>query len=259
QANPAAQVKDLETWIQKYPESDWKDDRQVMLMGAYNSTNQPARVLEIGKALMDRDVKATFLKDPKTGPSQVLTVLYLMTLSYGKLPNPTADQTAVGEKAIKALLDYVPEYFVPANKQPTVSDADWANTRKQVEDTAKGVQMAVLTRPGAEAMAKYRADKDKNPATCQTAEAAYMKAYEQSPDTAAIAYNLGAAEPCLYKIKPEKISTGLGLMARAVALDPTLGGTADGKQIEDYVNRTYTQYHGGDDAGLKQLKDMAKA
>ena len=30
------------------------------------------------------------------------------------------------------------------------------------------------------------------------------------------------------------------------------------KAIENYLNSTYTQYHGGDDAGLKELKELAK-
>src|SRR5262249_25630710 len=59
--------------------------------------------------------------------------------------------------------------------------------------------------------------------------------------------------------QPEKISAGLYEMARAVALDPTLGGTApDPKAIEKYLNSVYTQYHGPDDAGLAELKSLAK-
>jgi hypothetical protein len=49
-------------------------------------------------------------------------------------------------------------------------------------------------------------------------------------------------------------------VARALAIDPTLGGTNnDPKAIEKYLNNLYTQYHGPDDAGLAQLKELAKA
>ena len=59
---------------------------------------------------------------------------------------------------------------------------------------------------------------------------------------------------------PEKINVGLWHLARAVAIDPTLGGTSpDPKPIEAYLNSTYTQYHGPDDPGLKALKEQAKA
>src|SRR4029077_8577714 len=137
------------------------------------------------------------------------------------------------------------------------SDAEWAKTKNDVAGLSKTVLMNLAQRPGAEAMIKYRADK--NVENCKTAEAAYTKALEQFPDGAAIAYGLGTAQVCLYKVQPDKISSGLYEVARAVAIDPTLGGTADPKQIENYLNNMYTQYHGGDDAGLKQLKDMAKA
>src|SRR5262249_13856446 len=207
--------------------------------------------------LLSRDLKGIFMKDPKAGPSQVLTVLYLTTLNFARIPNPTPEQAATGEKAAKMLQDYIPEYFTAANKQPNVSDADWAKTKGQVSDLAKGVLMSIATRPATEAMAKYRTDK--NPENCKAAEAAYQKALEQYPDSASVAYGLGGAQVCLYKVTPEKINSALWMLARAVAIDPTLGGTADAAAVEKYLNSAYTQYHGADDAGLKQLKDMAKA
>lgn len=255
-ANPAQQIKDLDTWTQKYPESDYKDDRIFMYIQAYNGANEPAKVLEVANSLMQRDLKAVLMKDPKLGPAQVLTVLYLATLNFARIPNPTAEQTAIGEKAAHSLQDYIPEYFTAANKAATVSDADWAKTKGQVSDLAKGVLMSLATRPAAEAMAKYRADK--NTANCQTAEAAYQKALQQYPESSSVAYGLGTAQICLYKVNPEKIYSALWMLSRAVAIDPTLGGTADAAQIEKYLNSTYTQYHGPDDAGLKALKDQAK-
>jgi hypothetical protein len=127
-----------------------------------------------------------------------------------------------------------------------------------VLNLSKTVVLTTMTRPGDEAYAKYRADK--NAENCKPAEAAYTKALQQFPENAGLAYKLGQAQICLYKLQPEKISAGLYEMARAVALDPTLGGTApDPKVIEKFLNTVYTQYHGGDDAGLQQLKDTAKA
>src|SRR5262249_4917710 len=193
-SNPAQQIKDLDTWVQKYPESDYKDDRLFFYIQAYNGANQPAKVLEVANGLMNRDLKSVFMKDPKTGPSQVPSVLYLTTLNYARIQNPTAEQTAIAEKAAKALQDYIPEYFTAANKQPNVSDADWAKTKGQVGDLAKGVLMSMATRPAADAMTKYRADK--NPDNCKVAEAAYQKALQQYPDSAAIAYGLGTAQIC---------------------------------------------------------------
>ena len=253
--NPAQQIKDLDTWTQKYPDSDYKDDRLYYYIQAYNQTKQPGKVEDIGGQLLARDLKQVY-KDPKAGPQQVLTVLYLMTVNAAQ-PNLTPEQTANGEKAARMLQDYVPEYFTAANKPAATSDAEWNKTKEDVAKTAKAVLVNVAVRPAAEAMAKYR--QDKNTENCKTAEAAYQKALEQFPDGAAIAYGLGTADICLYKVQPEKISAALYYLARAAALDPTLGGTADPKAIDTYLANTYKSYHGADEEGLKQLKEMAKA
>ena len=51
---------------------------------------------------MGRDLKKVYT-DPKAGPQQMLTVLYLMSVNALKLPTPTADQLAAGEKAAQAV------------------------------------------------------------------------------------------------------------------------------------------------------------
>jgi hypothetical protein len=255
-SNPAQQIKDLDTWTQKYPDSDYKDDRLYYYIGAYSGAKQPAKVLEIGSQLMARDLKSVY-KDPKQGPQQVLTVLYQMSVNIMQIPNASPDQLAAGEKASRALADYAGEYFTAANKPAGTSDADWAKTKSDVTNLSKAVLMNLAQRPGMEAMMKYR--NDKNPKNCEAAEAAYTKALEQFPDGAAIAYGLGTAQVCLYKVNPEKISAGLYNVARAVALDPSLGGTADPKVIDSYLANTYRSFHGSDDDGLKQLKEMAKS
>jgi hypothetical protein len=257
-SNPQQQIKDLDAWTQKYPESDYKDDRLLYYLQAYNGANMPGKVLEVGGGLMARDLKSVFMKDPKAGPQQVLQVLYLMTANFAKLPTATPEQLATGTKAAQALKEYVGEYFTAANKPAGTSDADWAKTKDQVASLSNAVLMSMASRPGAEAMAKYR--QDKNTANCTVAEDAYKKALQQYPDSSAIAFGLGTAQVCLYKVTPDKINGGLWYLARAVAIDPTLGGTSpDPKPIEGYLNSTYTQYHGPDDAGLKALKDAAKA
>ena len=127
-ANPAALLKDLDNWAQKYPESDYKDDRLYYYIQAYNGTNQPAKVLEVGSQLMARDLKKVYT-DPKAGPQQMLTVLYLMSVNIQKLPTPTADQTAAGEKAARQLQEFVPTFFTAANKPAGATDAAWTEGR----------------------------------------------------------------------------------------------------------------------------------
>src|SRR5215472_7857352 len=116
--NSAKAVTDLDTWSQKYPESDYKDDRLYYYMQAYSKANppQPAKVVDYGTQLVNKGLKNTF-SDPQQGPTVILNVLYLLTATVPTLPNPTPDQIALGEKAAHDLLDYVPGFFA-ADKKP---------------------------------------------------------------------------------------------------------------------------------------------
>jgi hypothetical protein len=254
QANPAALLKDLDTWAQKYPETDYKDDRQYYYIAAYNGTNQPGKVLEVGSQLMARDLKKVY-SDPKAGPQQVLTVLYMMSVNVVKLPTPSAEQMAIGEKAARALQEFVPNFFTAANKPAGATDAAWTEGRTTMEKVAKDTLMYIATKPGADAMARFTATKDVK--ECAAAESGYKKALEQFPDNAFIAYQLGRALRCQQTAGPEKVPQALYEFARAAALDPTLGGTMEAKTLNNYLDSAYNSFHGSLD-GLDQLKAMAK-
>ena len=259
-ANPAAQLKDLETWTQKYPVTDYKDERLVYYFQAYQGTEQPAKVLEVGSQLMARDLKNIY-SDPKTGPAQILNALYQLSVSLQKLPAPSAEQTAIGEKAARQLQEMIPSFF--ANKPAGVADAVWTKARTDSEQAAKGALMYPLylaAKPAADAMNRYAANKDpkKDTSECVTAEAASKKALEQFPESAAVAYQLGRALRCQQAASPEKVPQALYEFARAAALDPTLGGTMDPKTLNTYLDGAYNSFHGSLE-GLDQLKTLAKA
>jgi hypothetical protein len=255
QPNPAALLKDLDTWTQKYPETDYKDDRQYYYIAAYNGTNQPGKVLDVGSALMARDLKKVY-SDPKAGPQQVLTVLYMMSVNVVKVPTPSPDQLAIGEKAARALQEFVPNFFTAANKPAGATDAAWTEGRTTMEKVAKDTLMYIATKPGADAMNRYTTSKDAK--ECVTGEASYKKALEQFPDNAFIAYQLGRALRCQQAASPEKVPQALYEFARAAALDPTLSGTMDAKALNNYLDSAYNTFHGSLE-GLDQLKTMAKA
>ena len=245
-------LQDLDTWAQKYPDSDYKDDRSYYYIQAYTGANQPAKELDIAGQLMARDLKTVF-PDPK----QVLTVLYMTCVNVQKASAPTADETAAGEKAAHALMDFVPTYFVAANKPAATSDADWTKTGKDLDTLANGTLRVIAMRPGMELLQKYTASGNKDTSFCAPAEEALTKALQQFADGAIIAYNLGRAELCQRQAKPEKIPVAIYEFARAAVTDPSLGGSTDPKAVDNYLTTLYTNYHGKDDDGLKQLKDLA--
>src|ERR1035437_7215425 len=231
-ANPAALLKDLDTWTQKYAESDYKDDRQFYYITAYNGTNQPAKVLEVGSQLMARDLKKVYT-DPKAGPGQVLSVLYMMSVNIQTLPTATPEQMASGDKAARQLQEFVPTFFTAANKPAGATDAAWTEGRTASEKMAKDTLMYIATKPGADALNRNTTSKDMK--ECVTAESSYKAALEQYPENAFIAYQLGRALRCQQTTGPEKVVQALYEFARAAALDPTLGGTMDPKALNTYL------------------------
>jgi len=239
-------ITDLDAWKQKYPESDYKDDRTLLYISAYNGAKQFAKAVDTASELMNRNLDTVF-SDPKTGPGNVVKVLFNATVAVQQVPNPTAEQLAVGEKAARQLLDY--------NKKPEgVSDADWATARTQLQAAAKQALLFIAVAPGNAALAK-------NPADCPTAETAFAKAVQDYPDQSFLSYNLGRAYNCDARANPPKAPEvapkAIYEFVRAAVLDPSLGKTTDAKKITDYANSAYTTYHGGED-GLAELKEKVK-
>ena len=252
--NGAKALQDLATWQQKYPDSAFKDDWQYFYIQAYNLTNQPLKVLDTAAILLTKDLKTAF-----PNPQQVLQILYIAAVNASKTAadqnlNPTAAQLATGEKAAQQLLDFLPEFFAPAKKPAGTDDAAWAKGRTDVENLAKGALMNLSVQPG---NAVLKAN-PKDPKNCAAAEAAYKKALEKYPDSAQIAYLMAGAMRCQQAATPEKVPQAIYMYARAAALDPAKGGM-DPKtrsQIDDYVTKIYTAYHGSDE-GLQQLKELS--
>lgn len=249
--NFAKAITDLDTWKQKYPDSWYKNTRDVLYITTYNSAKQFAKAVDAVGELMARGDLDTTFNDPKDGAGNILQVLYTANVAFQQTPNPTPQQLSIGEKAARKLLDL--------NRKPdTMSDADWATAKTQVQALAKQTLLTIAVLPGNLALAKS------NPpalADCQTAESAFTKALQDYPDKSFISYSLGRALNCIARAQPDKAADytprAIYQFVRAAVIDPTLGGSADAKKITDYANSAYTSYHGADD-GLEQLKAQAK-
>ena len=251
--NPAQQLKDLDTWSQKYPDSDFKDDRAYFYMQAYSRTQppQPLKVIEYGKQLIDKGLKNVFPDAATQG--HILSVLFQVTWNVAALPNPTPEQLALGEKAGTELQAFIPTYFVPANKPANMDDKGWADAKADIEKRTKLAMTTIKLAPAAAALAKN---------DCATAESLFLKALAENPDNAAVSYNLGRALSCLSKSNPEKsaeyASRAIYQFVRAAEIDPSLGGTVEAKKVADYATAVYKSFHGSEE-GLAELKQQAKA
>jgi hypothetical protein len=263
--SPAAQIKDLETWAQKYPTSDYADVRTGMLVQAYSQLNppQPAKVLDLASQLMSKDLKVVF-DDPQDGKRQALSFLLAGTAAAGLagqplLPNPTAAQIDLGRSAAKRLKDEAKAYFVPANKPATTSDADWTKTRATL-DAASDHTLLVLTIFRAEAvMVSVLAKKPGVSAECKdVAEPAYRRALADYPGNSYVSYKLAQALQCQQKESPEKVFQAIYEYERAAVIDPTLAGSyKDTTAIPAYADNTYVKIHGSTE-GLDELKQQVR-
>jgi tetratricopeptide (TPR) repeat protein len=230
-------LSDLDAWKQKYPDSDFKYDREMYYVQAYAGSNQWAKAVDTAGPLIDQGLDKLF-DDPKYGPSQQLAILFKTVQAITQVPNPTPQQLAIGDKAAHQLYDF--------NKKPEgVSDADWEKARTtQLQPPAKATILWIAMKPGTDAM---------NAKDYAAAEAAFTKALNSTPDSAAISYNLGLALR-----NQKKNAEAIYEFQRAAVLDPTLGGTSDAAKIKDYADKYYIGFHGSTE-GLDQLKEQVKA
>ncbi len=235
-------LTDLDTWKQKYPESDWKDDREFYYLQGLFSTQQFDKAEQFGAQLMDKDLGSIY----KSNQGNIIAIYYMVTASAAQLigHNPTPEQLAIGDKAAHKLLDFANTYFVPANKPAGQTDAQFAQTRGEMEPVAKGYLLQEAVQPGLDAMAK----KD-----CATAEAVYSKALGDYPQNSWISYQLAGAYNC-----EKKPFLALYEYARAAAVDPSLGKSTDGNRVSTFVKKTYTTLHGSDE-GYDQLLQQANS
>ncbi len=245
--NFAKALTDLDTWKQKYPDSWYNNIRTTLYIQAYSETKQFGKAVDTAGELMAKDLDALF-PDPKTGPQDVVRVLFMTTTAIQQVPNPTPDELATGEKAAKKLLDY--------NRKPEgVADEAWATARTQLQAAAKAALLTIAVLPGNQAMAK-------TPPDCETASTVFTRALGDYPDKSFISYNLGRALNCIARAHPDKAAElapkAIYEFVRTSVIDPSLGGSGDPKKITEYATSAYTQYHGSDD-GLEALKGQVKS
>ena len=230
ETDPAKKLQYLNQWVEKYPETDYQEEQ----LQFFNQLNQPAKVLEMGQKML--------AKDPKN-----LVALSLITANIQKIQNPTPDQLANAQKAAQSLLDNLDSL-----KPASVTDDAWKQAKPGVEQLAKGTIEWIVTRPAREAMEK----KD-----YPTAEAAYSKLVQQYPDNWQYAYQLGSvlvSEKNVEKYPTAiyEIARGDQLLSKSVASTPALQQQLT--QIDAYLKKIYTSWHGSDE-GLDQLKQQALA
>jgi hypothetical protein len=237
--NFAKALVDLASWSQKYPDSDFKDDRQLLYVQAYAAADQPAKAIDSAAALLSSNTDQL----PGT-PADIARLLYSVTAAIQHVPDPSSEQLGTADKAAHRLLTY------DTMPQGVTAEA-WPSLRTDLQTAAHAALLYIALVPIAKAL------KTDN---CSAAEAASMHSLESYPESAQAAWYLASAELCLYKTHPEKAPSALYELARAAALDP-VKGRVDPKWQQTIaaptLEKIYKQYHGDDPQGLMQLKELA--
>src|ERR1035438_5059580 len=154
-ANPTAPnykklLTDLDTWMQKYPNTDYKDERDAYYVQGYAGAGQPGKALDAVKGLIAGDVPG--IKEKLTSGPIILPTLFLAVVSAAQVAStgsPTPDQLDTGAKVAQVLLDYAKEWFAPDNKLVTMTDEQRIQGLKTIQDTANGALLQIADRKSA--------------------------------------------------------------------------------------------------------------
>jgi hypothetical protein len=238
----AKALADLDVWREKYPDSDFRDDRAALYVQTHAMSNQPAKALDAASELLSKDLAAAF--PGAQGQPVIIRLLYNAVWAVSQMPNPTAAELATGEKAARQLLAY-------DQPIPGISADKWAEARKDMREKASAALLYIAILPAIQAMAKQ-------PPDCAAADKVYSMALANYPEKASVSYELGRALNCEAKTAPEKESAAIYAFLRAATIDPTLGDPRnDKKKIQTFADNAYIGFHGSDE-GLEQLKQLVK-
>jgi hypothetical protein len=221
QTDPAAKISGLEAFLTQYPNSVMKVDALELLMGAYQQTNNQAKMMEAAQRILAAD------------PNN-LRALALM--AYSKRAAAEANQNPQQNLAEGAqFADRGLQALKTAAKPDGMSDADFEKLKNQMSVIFNGVSgIAAL--------------QNKNFASAQE----HLRAAVQlDPNDLRNVYPLALAY--LTATPPDYVN-GLFFIARAANLAAGSPGQA---QIGAYGKSQYTKYHGSDQ-GWTDLLALAK-
>jgi hypothetical protein len=217
QSDPNAKVSGLEAFLTQYPNSVMKVDALEVLMGAYQQTNNSAKMMETAQRILTAD--------PNNLRALALTA-YSKRAAAEANQNPQQNLAEGAQAAQKGL-----EALKTAPKPEGVSDADFEKQKAQMANIFHGVAgIAALQ------------NKD-----YPTAQQHLRAAVEAEPNDLRNVYPLALA---YLTATPIDGSNGLFFIARAANLAAGSPGQA---QIQSYGLSQYKKFHGSDQGWTELL------
>ena len=230
ETDPNKKLGFLNQWKEKYPNTDFKKERQLFFLDTYRNLNQPDKMIQQAKEILAED------------PKDVTSMFWLASI-IPSLPNSGTNTEYVGlaDKAGRGLLEQVPATFEPTKKPAQMSEEQWKKARNDMEAVAyKAVGWSAMINKNNE-----------------VAKENFTKALQANPGAGEVSYWLGLT--IVGEKNPETYGTGLYHIARAVAYEGPGALSPQGRQqIGDSLTKMYQGFH-GDNSGLDQVKATAKA
>ncbi|HOK45435.1 MAG TPA: tetratricopeptide repeat protein [Bryobacteraceae bacterium] len=225
--DPNKKIELLNQWKEKYPTSDFKITRLEKFVTTYAAAANRQKALETAQEILTED------------PKNTTAVYYINLLIVGEQPTPA--NLDLGEKAAKTLLGNLDEVFALEKKPASTPESAWKQARLDLEALGhRTLGWVHMQRKNYE-----------------EAEKELTQNLKIHPNDAEASYWLGTV--ILAQKKPERQSDALFQFARAAAYDgPGAIEPKARKQIQEYITRNYTMYHGEDPEGLRNLLNLAK-
>ncbi|HEY6987700.1 MAG TPA: hypothetical protein VH369_04915 [Bryobacteraceae bacterium] len=231
--DPKARLEVLNTWQDKYPQTDYSQERlqYYILTLSQLAQSDPAQ----RQPLLNK-CQELLKVDPKNANALYLIAFYGPAIGGA---NPSPELQSQVESASHAFISGADEAFSPANKPKNITEADFEKAKKIRLGVAHNALAWVAT-----------AKKDN-----ATAESEYRASLEVNPDQGPVSAQLAKV---LYDEK--KIPEALFQYARASeytgpgsALPPNVR-----QQLTDFFNKAYKEYKGNAE-GADQVLAQAKA
>ncbi len=221
--DPKKKLDALNAWKQKYPSTDYEEERLLMFTQTYQQLGNAAQMYDSALALLQKN------------PNNIQGLYFITTLTTSMADTSPA-KLANGEKYAKALLEAVGTLKKPEN----MAEEAW---NKEL-DALRVVAHVTL---GWVAMQR------KNYAV---AEEEFRRVLKMNPDNGQASYWL--ATVIIAQRNPDKQSEAFFYFARAghytgEGAMPEAGR----KQVAEYLNKIYVSFH-GDESGLAELIAMAQ-
>lgn len=225
--DPAKKLRLLDEWKEKYPETDFAQDRVRVYMATYQQTRQNGKAVEVAKELLEM----------VPGDFSANVTIASLTIFLGKTDSQTL---ADGAAAAKTLLGAIDARFQASNKPAQVPVAAWDNARKQIEISSHQTLgwVAMQEKENLEAERRFK------------------KVLELKPISAQVSYWLG--QVVLGQANPDKNELAMFSYARAASYDgPNSLPAQSRQQIGDYLREIYEKFAGTEE-GLAEMRAIAK-